>query len=485
MAEVYGNVNVNYSYCKSVAQLKSAADYILGTKKEQIKEGIQKTRPDLYGAFGCNRDNFANSLLITRKMHDKKYSRYKQKDILAHKMSISFHPDDNDKLTYEEADKIAREFAHKFFWSKGYEAMWAVHMDTEHIHVHFIVSNCNLKDGKSFRRGMSELKEMSQFFGEQCRERELTHSVRNTFYNEERTQERKSFSECQMQKHNKLSFREEIKTYVRLAINSTETKTLEDVVEMLKKIYLMDIRLKGNTISYALPYHAGKIGKAQAVRGSKLGNRFTVAGIRQYMQEKEQKQVEYRRTMQDIEEAKQYLDDYEEWSEERGKADKSEYVSPYSESVRGKESEITVEADKKSGRNISFYEAFDRFQADNDVNENDEEIFYGSVFQEFNEQWQGKREAVSEKKTEIIRQETVDFSKLSLEERTKLLPPPTTDQMAELKEYQKRMGYDEGKMKSMKYKMTVYDEFLKEYEYRKKHCGVKDNVQKKQRDRER
>lgn len=72
MAAIYGNVNVNYSYCKSVAQLKSAADYILGTKKEQIKEGIQKTRADLYGAFGCNRDNFANSLLITRKMHDKK-----------------------------------------------------------------------------------------------------------------------------------------------------------------------------------------------------------------------------------------------------------------------------------------------------------------------------------------------------------------------------------------------------------------------------
>ena len=455
MAEVYGNVNVNYSYCKSVAQLKSAADYILGTKKEQIKERIQKTRPDLYGAFGCNRDNFANSLLITRKMHDKKYSRYKQKDILAHKMSISFHPDDNDKLTYEEADKIAREFAHKFFWSKGYEAMWAVHTDTEHIHVHFIVSNCNLKDGKSFRRGMPELKEMSQFFGEQCKKRGLTHSVRDTFYNEERMQERKSFAECQMQKYDKLSFKEEIKAYVRLAMNSTETRTLEDVVEMLKKIYLMDIRLKGNTISYALPYHAGETGKAQAVRGSKLGSRFTVAGIRQYMQEKEQKQVEYRRTMKDIEEAKQYIDDYGDWREEA----------------------------KKGGD--SFYEAFDHFQADHDVSENDEEIFYGSVFQEFNEQWQGKSEAVSEKKSEVTKEEKVDFSKLSLEERAKLLPPPTSDQMAELKEYQKRMGYDESKMKSMKYKMTVYNEFLKEYEYRKKHYGVKDNVQKKRRDRER
>ena len=297
MAEVYGNVNVNYSYCKSVAQLKSAADYILGTKKEQIREGIQKTRPELYRAFGCNRDNFANSLLITRKMYDKKYSRYKQKDILAHKMSISFHPEDNDKLTYEEVDKIAREFAYKFFWNKGYETMWAVHTDTEHIHVHFIVSNCNVKNGKSFRRGMLELKEMSQFFGEQCQKRGLKYSIRDTFYNEERTQERKSFAECQMQKHDKLSFREEIKTYVRLAMNSTENKTLEDVVEMLKKVYLMDIRLKGNTISYALPYHVNKAGKAQAVRGSKLGSRFTVAGIRQYMQEKEQKQVEYRRTM--------------------------------------------------------------------------------------------------------------------------------------------------------------------------------------------
>lgn len=67
----------------------------------------------------------------------------------------------------------------------------------------------------------------------------LTHSVRNTFYNEERTQERKSIAECQMQKHNKLSFKEEIKTYVRLAMNITETRTLEDVVEMLEKIYLI------------------------------------------------------------------------------------------------------------------------------------------------------------------------------------------------------------------------------------------------------
>lgn len=62
MGDVYGNVNVNYSYCKSVAQLKSAADYILGRRKEQVEDGVVKTEPHLYKAFGCNRDNFANSL---------------------------------------------------------------------------------------------------------------------------------------------------------------------------------------------------------------------------------------------------------------------------------------------------------------------------------------------------------------------------------------------------------------------------------------
>ena len=137
---------------------------------------------------------------------------------------------------------------------------------------------------------------------------------------------------------------------------------------------------------------------------------------------------------------------------------------------------------KKRATGISHYEAFDHFQADHDVSENDEEIFYGSVFQEFNEQWMGRPHAIPEKKPEIIREE-VDFTKISLEERAKLLPPPTSDQMAELKEYQKRMGYDENRMKRIKYKMTVYDEFLKEYEYRKKHCGVMENIQKKQRDR--
>ena len=38
--------------------------------------------------------------------------------------------------------------------------------------------------------------------------------------------------------------------------------------------------------------------------------------------------------------------------------------------------------------------------------------------------------------------------------------------------YEKRMGYDKDTMRSMRYKMSVYDEFLEEYEARKKHWGT-------------
>ena len=234
---VYGNVNVKYAPCKSAAQLHSAADYILGKKKEQLSSGVIKTKSELYNAFGCNRDNFANSVLMTRKMHQKKYSRFFPRDLLAQKLSISFHPEDNDKLTYEDAYKIAEDFAHKFFWKKGFEVLVAVHVDMEHVHVHFLVNNCNQKDGSSFRRGPKELVEMSEYFGEQCRSRSLTHSVRDSFYNPDKTREERTFAESQMEKRGKLSFKDEIRVFIRLAMNDPTTQNIHDVVNMLERTY--------------------------------------------------------------------------------------------------------------------------------------------------------------------------------------------------------------------------------------------------------
>lgn len=74
-------------------------------------------------------------------------------------------------------------------------------------------------------------------------------------------------------------------------------------------------------------------------------------------------------------------------------------------------------------------------------------------------------ETVSEVVADVA--EVIDYTKLSIEERATRLPVPTDDYEAEYDAYCQRMGYTAEKMKSIRYKMTVYDEFLEEYNYRK------------------
>lgn len=73
-----------------------------------------------------------------------------------------------------------------------------------------------------------------------------------------------------------------------------------------------------------------------------------------------------------------------------------------------------------------------------------------------------------------VEPEVIDYTKLSIEERALLLPMPTDDYVTEYDAYCQRMGYTSEKMKSIRYKMIVYDEFMAEYQYRKKHYGVRD-----------
>lgn len=277
----FGNVNVDYKPCKSAGQLKAAALYMLGRKPEQVRNETVKTAHDLYDALGCNRDNFANSILVTRKLNGKSYSKLKPNTILAHKISISFHPDDNDKLTYREAYEIAREFAKKFMYDKGFEVLFAVHTDREHIHAHFLVSNCNFNTGKSYRRNQRDLYEMSEFFGEQCLKRGLVNSVRDNFYNHnlENQRDKETFAEQQMKKRGAETFKEELREAIQIELADPNNKTFDDVIRGLSEHYNVECRVAGNTVSYRHPEYKDKNGKPVSVRGNRLGELYTRKGI--------------------------------------------------------------------------------------------------------------------------------------------------------------------------------------------------------------
>lgn len=273
----FGNVNVSYTPCRSVGQLKYAANYMLGRNRDQLKNGVVKTAPHLYMALGCNRENFANNVLVTRKLNGLKSP--KNKAILAHKMSISFHPD--DKVDYITAYQIAMDFAERYAYSKGYEVLFAVHTDTDHVHAHFLISNCNMENGLSYRRNQRDLYEMSEYFGEQCVKHGFMRSVRDDFYNKnpEDVRDRKTYAETQMKKRGAESFKDELREAIQIEIADPRNRSFEDVVRALKEHYNVECRVAGNTVSYRHPEYLDKNKKPVSVRGSKLGDLYTRKGI--------------------------------------------------------------------------------------------------------------------------------------------------------------------------------------------------------------
>lgn len=271
---MFGNVNVDYQPCKTAVQLQKAADYMLGRLPEQIRDGVVKTAPNLYWGMGCDRDNYARDVLMTRNLFGK---RPNGKNNLAFKMSISFSPDDNDKLTYDEVFRIAKEFADKYF--QGYEVLFAVHTDKPHKHVHFLIGNCHIETGRAYRRNQRDLYDMCEFFGEQCMKRGLTNSVRKDYFNENPDRDKENFAEMQMKAKGKETFKDELREVIRIECADPNNRTLEDVVAALMKHYHVECRVKGNTISYRHPNFTDKNGKLVSVRGSKLGDKYTVKGI--------------------------------------------------------------------------------------------------------------------------------------------------------------------------------------------------------------
>jgi len=271
---MFGNVNVDYQPCKTAVQLQKAADYMLGRLPEQIRDGVVKTAPNLYWGINCDRDNYARDVLMTRNLFGK---RPNGKNNLAFKMSISFSPDDNDKLTYDEVFRIAKEFADKYF--QGYEVLFAVHTDNPHKHVHFLIGNCHIETGRAYRRNQRDLYDMCEFFGKQCMKRGLVNSVRKDYFNENPDRDKETFAEMQMKAKGKETFKDELREVIRIECADPNNRTLEDVVAALMKHYHVECRVKGNTISYRHPNYTDKNGKLVSVRGSKLGDKYTVKGI--------------------------------------------------------------------------------------------------------------------------------------------------------------------------------------------------------------
>lgn len=141
-------------------------------KIEKYLKQESKTEEKLISGMNCDSDNFAKQCEMTNLLYRKNDNKNDRK---YYHIVQSFSPKDNDKITYEQAHKIAMKFAEKNF--KGHEVLVITHKDKEHVHNHFVVNSVNLENGKKYRADNKSLWQLRRTSNELCKEQELTHSI--------------------------------------------------------------------------------------------------------------------------------------------------------------------------------------------------------------------------------------------------------------------------------------------------------------------
>lgn len=147
------------------AHLKFAIDYILNPRK---------TCDGRYaGSINCRCETALKEMIETKRQYGKEpvpgTDGY-ETDRLAYHFVISWSP--AEEAEPEQALEIAREFCEEYL--PEYEAVFAAHTDTAHMHAHIIFNSVNFKTGHKYRYEKNDWeKKLQPLIDRLCRERGL------------------------------------------------------------------------------------------------------------------------------------------------------------------------------------------------------------------------------------------------------------------------------------------------------------------------
>ena len=141
---------------KTYQAMKRVINYILRE---------DKTRKDLTYAERCYVDTAYDDFVQVKQMFGKETGRQ-----YVHFVQ-SFSPEEN--ITPELANEVARRLiSHPIF--EGFQILIATHIDTPHIHTHFIINTVNEDTGIKWHKSKEDLQALKDFSDELCREYGLT-----------------------------------------------------------------------------------------------------------------------------------------------------------------------------------------------------------------------------------------------------------------------------------------------------------------------
>jgi len=140
---------------KTYGAMKRVLEYIVNAAK---------TEPHLMDGANCDINNAYHQFVLTKRNYNKETGRQ-----YIH-FTQSFAP--YDKVTPEEVKKIADELLQmKFF--KGFQVDYAVHIDKDHLHTHFVVNTVNADTGLKWKQSAEQLQFLKDYSDDLCRKRGL------------------------------------------------------------------------------------------------------------------------------------------------------------------------------------------------------------------------------------------------------------------------------------------------------------------------
>ena len=187
---------------------------------------------------------------------------------------LSFDPRDNVTITL--ALRIAYKITHEAF--QNHQAVFAVHDDTHHIHVHVIVGAVDLLSGRKLNLRNEDYRKLKDRGNEVAVEygltafdwREATRKKQQEERLDEQLPEQYSFAEKGLQQRGAPSWKGQLRNIIdECIIGST---SLEEFKEKLARKNVTLTRCSTSVISY-------KFGDHRAVRGDTLGADYTMAAI--------------------------------------------------------------------------------------------------------------------------------------------------------------------------------------------------------------
>lgn len=231
----------------SKASPKKGIDYITDQEKASIVN-VQNLFPGLDYATQFYTEALQNGR--STGVDDRKYYHF------------VFSPDQSDQVDAKTCQAAAEQFAEEFF--KNYQCVIATHEDTDTVHSHIIVNAVSFVDHK-------KLDIRNQFYDNmKNRADEIGLEWGMSALGDRRNRqnpERYASAEVQMAKRGQISWKDEI----RMAIEDSQAIAHDwtDFVRILGTEHNIQIRLRGNTLSYCHPE------RTQFVRANKLGDRYT------------------------------------------------------------------------------------------------------------------------------------------------------------------------------------------------------------------